>query len=154
MERYLKKIRALTSLGQRLSELSTCKRLQVGAIIFPVDCTAIYAIGYNGPSSGLPNDSCDELAVGNCGCVHAEANAVVKFNDALAKPSILYSTRLPCWRCAALILNCTNIIGVIWEEIYRDDAGHKLLLVGKLNVVKQEDLEKCSAIVEGWRNAC
>ena len=153
MERYLKKIRALTSIGQSLAELSTCKRLRVGAIIFPVDCSAIYAIGYNGPSRGLPNDSCTN-EIGDCGCVHAEANAVVKFNNDLAKPSILYSTFLPCKECAALILNCTNIVGVVWDELYRDDAGHKLLLSGGLNVVKREDLEICPTIVECWRMTC
>ena len=137
MERYLKKIRALTSVGQQLAELSTCKRLQVGAIIFPVDCSAIYAIGYNGPSRGLPNDSCTGKE-NACGCVHAEANAVVKFNNDISKPSILYSTRLPCARCAALILNCTNIIGVVWDESYRDNEGHKLLLNGGINVVKRK----------------
>lgn len=153
MERYIKKIRALTSLGARLAELSTCKRLQVGAIIFPVDCSAIYSIGYNGPSRGLSNDSCTGKE-NECGCVHAEANAVVKFNNDLAKPSILYSTRLPCLRCAALILNCTSIIGVIWEKTYRDDAGYNLLTAGGLSVVKNENLEFSPTIVECWRNAC
>ena len=154
MERYLRKIRALCSLGEPLAKLSTCKRLQVGAIIFPVDCSAVYAIGYNGPSRGLPNDSCDEEAVGHCGCVHAEANAVVKFNNDAAKPSLLYSTHLPCLACSAMILNCTNVVGVVWGELYRDDAGHKLLLTGNLNVVKLEDLEICPTIVECWRMTC
>lgn len=154
MERYLRKIRALCSLGKPLSELSTCKRLQVGAIIFPVDCSAVYAIGYNGPSRGLLNDSCDEEAVGHCGCVHAEANAVVKFNNDVAKPSLLYSTHLPCLACSAMILNCTNIVGVVWKEIYRDDAGYKLLLTGGLNVLKLEAMDAAPVMVECWRNAC
>lgn len=153
MERYLKKIRALVSIGRELAELSTCKRLQVGAIIFPVDCSAVYAIGYNGPSRGLPNDSCTGEE-GDCGCVHAEANAVTKFNNDLAKPSILYTTKLPCKTCAALILNCTNIIGVIWEEVYRDDAGYRLLLAGGLNVLKLKGLENAPAITACWKESC
>lgn len=153
MERYVKKIRALCSVGERLAELSTCKRLRIGAIIFPVDCSAIYSIGYNGPSRGLPNDSCTG-ETGHCGCVHAEANAVVKFNNDVAKPSILYSTRLPCERCAALVLNCTNIVGVIWKELYRDDSGHKLLLTGGLNVVKLDNIENCPVILKCWKESC
>lgn len=140
-------------MGDELSKLSTCKRLQVGAIVFPVDCSAIYSIGYNGPSKGLPNDSCTGKE-GDCGCVHAETNAALKFNNDVSKPSILFSTRLPCPRCAALILNCSNIIGVIWKDIYRDDAGFKLLTDGGLNIVKLESLEKCLAIVECWRMTC
>jgi len=153
MDRYLKKIRALTSIGDELAKLSACKRLQVGAIIFPVDCSAIYSIGYNGPSKGLSNDLCTGEE-GDCGCVHAEANAVVKFNNDLAKPSILYTTKLPCKSCAALILNCTNIIGVIWKETYRDDAGYTLLLAGGLNVLKLEKLENAPNITTYWKESC
>ncbi len=153
MKRYLRKIKTLVSLGPKLAELSTCKRLRVGAIIFPVDCSAIYAIGYNGPSKGLSNDSCVDKE-GGCGCVHAETNAVIKFNNDLTKPSILYSTVLPCVRCAALILNCANIVGVIWEEMYRDDAGYKLMTKARLPVIRNNDLESSLAAVECWRKLC
>ena len=141
------------NLGTRLVKLSTCKRLQVGAMIFPVDCSAVYAIGYNGPSKGLSNDECTGEE-GECGCVHAEANAVVKFNNDLAKPSLLYSTRLPCGRCAALILNCTNIVGIIWEEMYRDDVGYQLMMKAGLNCVKNSDLENRPHIVKHWKSLC
>jgi len=38
-----------------ISRRSTCKRLQVGAVITTTDFRKVLAIGYNGNASGLPN---------------------------------------------------------------------------------------------------
>ena len=152
MDRYIKKLKTFIKIGKALESLSTCKRLQVGCIIFPVDCSAIYSIGYNGPSKLRNNDSCTSEQ-GNCGCVHAEINALVKFNNDFVKSSLLYTTKSPCIDCARLILNCTSIKGVIWSEEYRSLEGvHQLKDVG-LDVINEFDLniDKSLIALRRWK---
>lgn len=154
MERYLRKLRTFIQMGKSLAPLSTCKRLQVGVVIFPVDCSAIYAVGYNGPSRGLPNDTCTD-ETGHCGCAHAEGNALVKFNDNVAKPSIMYSTQSPCLYCAALILNCKNVVGLIWTETFRDNSGLQLILKStNIRPVQECYLKDFIATLKYWKSLC
>lgn len=128
-ERYAKKVRAFCDFGYRLGqELSCCKRASCGAIIFPTDCSTVTSVGYNGPASGLLNDSCGGLeAKGRCGCAHAEANAIAKASWRLGEPCILYTTMSPCAYCAPLILNVPNVVGVIFDKPYRDQAPCRLI---------------------------
>ena len=153
MERYKTKIQTFIMMGKLLVSLSTCKRLQVAAIIFPTDCSSVYAIGYNGPSRGLPNDSCRNVE-GRCGCVHAEANAIAKFNNDITKPSLLYSTYMPCLACAGLILNCTSIKGVIWSGEYRDSTGIDLIISTDMKVVAECGLSIANKQLEYWKSLC
>ena len=153
MDRYVEKIKTFIMMGKLLVSLSTCKRLQVAAIIFPVDCSALYAIGYNGPSRGLPNDSCRNIE-GRCGCAHAEANAIAKFNNDIAKPSLLYSTHTPCLFCASLILNCTNIKGVLWSGEYRDAEGIDLIISTGMDVVAERGLNLADRQLKCWKESC
>jgi len=113
-----------TEFAERLASLSTCKRNQVGCVIIPTDFSAIFAIGYNGPPSGEPNDACID-SPGNCGCIHAEANAIAKLGA--ATNAMLISTVCPCWQCAGLIINCKKISRVMFIHPYRDNAGEVLL---------------------------
>ena len=152
MERYIRKIQALCSIGDELANLSTCKRLQVGAIIFPCDCSSIYSIGYNGPPCGISNAACTEKE-GDCGCVHAETNAVIKFHHYNAKPSLLFSTRLPCPRCIGHILNCRSIVGVIWDKVYRDSKGLDLLKAASIAIAQFNELEGLPITLDCWKNA-
>lgn len=78
---------------------STCIRRKVGCIITNEDKTNILAMGYNGGIKNFAN-SCESSLPGQCGCVHAEANALIKANG-----PILYCTTLPCYNCAKLIVN-------------------------------------------------
>lgn len=153
MNRYTKKIKTFMMMGKLLASLSTCKRLQVAAIIFPTDCSSVYAIGYNGPSRGLLNDSCRNIE-GKCGCVHAEVNAIAKFNNDIAKPSLLYTTHTPCLPCAGLILNCTNIRGVIWSGKYRDTEGVDLIISTGMDVVAEHDLNFADRQLKCWKESC
>lgn len=68
------------------SRWSTCKRRQVGAVIFDPETFAILGIGYNDSARGEVNcgdggcSPCTEGSVKNnalCSCVHAELNAVL-----------------------------------------------------------------------------
>jgi len=141
MKRQEKKIKTLIDMGKHLIGLSTCGRLQVACIIFPTDCSAIYAIGYNGPPRGLPNDNCKFDNVAACGCAHAEVNAIAKFNNDLAKPSILWTSRKPCHHCASVMLNCGKIIGVVWSEDYRDGFGEDLIKQAGVCIVHESYIQ-------------
>jgi deoxycytidylate deaminase len=122
--RHLEKLEVFTSLAERLATLSTCKRYSVGCVIVPEDLTSVYAIGYNGPPSGEPNDSCLGVT-GGCGCLHAEANAMTKLGQ--VRDALLICTVAPCWQCAGLILNSKKIGRVKYVHEYRDASGLNLL---------------------------
>lgn len=107
-----------------LAQLSTCKRAKVGCVVVPDDLSMVYSIGYNGPPAGEPNDSCTGEQ-GRCGCVHAEANAVVKLGP--VTEAVLVCTTAPCLACAGLIVNCRKIHCVVYGLAYRDESGLELL---------------------------
>jgi len=91
------------TMAHLLSYRSTCDRLKVGAIITSFDLEQVYAIGYNGNASELDN-SCDSSRPGNCGCIHAEENAMIKCSIK-DKNKILFVTDSPCLKCVKLIIN-------------------------------------------------
>jgi dCMP deaminase len=101
-----------------ISKRSTCKRLQVGAVVTTTDFRKVLAIGYNGNASGLPN-ACDSDEPGNCGCLHAEENAVINCDSPRYVEKIFFSTHLPCVMCAKRIINLGNVRKVIFSEVYR-----------------------------------
>lgn len=104
-----------------LASLSTCKRKSAGAIVFPSDFSAVYAIGYNGPPRGLPNESCTATE-GDCGCIHAEANAMIKMPSYVVDCTML-CTMSPCVQCAGLIINSQQISRVLYLHEYRKLHG-------------------------------
>ena len=118
-----------------LSRRSTCRRLNVGCVVVTRDNSRVLSVGYNGSYHGGPND-CDSDEPGNCGCIHAEANSLVKldYNDPSSK--LLYTTWSPCVPCAKLIVNA-GIAEVVYLNEYRKLDGVELLrnagvLIGKL----------------------
>ena len=119
------KDQAFLKIALTISELSTCERSQVGAIVVTEDNSQIVGIGYNGNYAGGPN-VCDSWEPGNCGCVHAEQNALLKFSSVLYKDAKMYVTLSPCKMCAKLIINA-GIKQVYYGEKYRDNQPIKLL---------------------------
>lgn len=126
------KLSAFYSFAASLAGLSTCKRLQVGCLIVPMDLTEVMAIGYNGPPTGISNDACRKQA-GSCGCIHAEANSLVKLRTN-ETGLVALLTHSPCEHCAGLLLNSRRISNVAYAVEYRDLAGVKLLLDGGISV--------------------
>jgi len=124
-ERYRSKLQVFCRLAADLASLSRCSRRRVGAVVVPADLSSVLAIGYNGPPAGEPNDSC-RGGEGACGCVHAEANALVKLSSERSN-LIVVTTLSPCEHCAGLILNCGKISDVLYGEEYRDTRGLDLL---------------------------
>lgn len=148
MQRYMRKIEKMITFCCDLSGLSTCQRYPTAAIVFPFDCTSIYAIGYNGPPVGTPNDSCVN-ATGDCGCVHAEANALLKLTG--RSPAILFCTVSPCVLCAGLIINSQRIDYVIYDKEYRNSRGVRRLLAAKIHIDLIKDINY-DRLLE-WRKA-
>lgn len=121
-------------LAQSLSERSTCLRgTKVGCVIVSTDHRQVYAIGYNGNATGLANH-CDRTgveAVGNCGCLHAEENAVISCDVPRATPKVVFCTHLPCVACAKRLIQLGGVKEVVYETEYRKlDAKELLISVG------------------------
>ena len=105
-----------------LSRRSTCERLQVGTVITNPAMTQVMGIGYNGNAKRLPN-RCDSTVPGLCGCIHSEANALIK-----APPGnkMVFASTSPCLMCAKLMINA-DVIALFYGRVYRDDSGLELL---------------------------
>jgi dCMP deaminase len=109
-----------------LAKRSTCHRLQVGAVVVSSDYTHVFGIGYNGNATGLPN-RCDGDTPGQCGCLHAEENALSKTNNGKEINKYLFTTHRPCSYCAKRIINKGGIEKVFYSLKYRSEVGVNLL---------------------------
>lgn len=136
MERYKRKIEKMIAFCRSLSNLSTCRRHPTAAIVFPFDCTAVYAIGYNGPPVGIANNSCSGQ-LGDCGCIHAEANTLLKLTESSA---VMFCMMSPCMQCAGLIINSQRIDYVIYDMKYRDLRGIQRLNSANILVNQMKDV--------------
>jgi dCMP deaminase len=131
--------------AESFSELSSAKRLQVGAIVVKDD--RIISIGYNGMPSGWDNE-CEELVhriaeepiwKTKPEVLHAETNAIAK----LAKSSesgnnaSIFVTHAPCLDCAKLIYQ-SGINSVYYRNAYRNEDGVKFLHKAGIRVSKIE----------------
>jgi len=113
------------SLAMMLAERSTCARLHVGCVVVSGDNQRVLSIGYNGSWRGGPN-GCDSTEPGNCGCLHAEDNSLIKLNYNDAAEKKLYTTIMPCSYCAKRIINA-GIQEVIYLHEYRKTEGIEIL---------------------------
>ncbi|MBF0359747.1 MAG: hypothetical protein HQK49_01995 [Oligoflexia bacterium] len=113
-------------LAFNLAKRSTCKRLNVGAVVVSDDYSRVYGIGYNGNAKGMAN-TCDSDEPGNCGCLHAEDNALLKTNGGAEVPKIMFITHAPCVYCAKRIINKGGIKRVFYAETYRSERGLEIL---------------------------
>lgn len=103
---------------------STCARLQVGCIVANFELTRILSLGYNGMEAGGKNE-CDSHEPGQCGCIHAEVNALIKCTEPGDK--VVFVTTSPCLTCARLMVNA-GVLWVYYHTAYRDTRGVELLL--------------------------
>lgn len=134
-------IDAYMDTAKRFAQLSTAKRLQVGAIIVKDD--RIISIGYNGMPSGWTNDCEYIIAMHNDyhngvkepilktkpECIHAEANAIAKLAKSTesGNNSDMFLTHAPCIDCAKQIYTA-GIKKVYFNQHYRDTAGIDFLI--------------------------
>ena len=119
-------------MAEELAKRSTCLRLQVGTVITTPDLTQVLGIGYNGNARGLPN-RCDSTEPGRCGCIHSEANALLKAGAALPGKT-MFVTVSPCRMCAKMIVNA-NVARVFYRTAYRDASGLDILAAAGIETV-------------------
>jgi dCMP deaminase len=116
-----------------LASRSTCSRLKVGCVVVSSDYSRVHGIGYNGNAAGFSN-SCDSLVPGNCGCLHAEDNAMLKTNGGPEMLKIVFVTHQPCSYCAKRIINKGGIKKVYYALPYRKKDGLEILNAGGIDV--------------------
>lgn len=120
--------------AETYAQLSSAKRLQVGAVIVKND--TVIGIGYNGMPSGWTNE-CEEVELYEDGgqklttkieVIHAESNALCKVTKSTnsSQDADMFVTHAPCIDCAKLIYQ-SGIRKVFYRNIYRNDNGIKFL---------------------------
>lgn len=126
---------AYMDMAERFAQLSSAKRLQVGAIV--VRDNRVISIGYNGMPAGWTNDCEDENNVTKPEVIHAEANAITKLarDGERGLGADLFCTHAPCIHCAKLIYGA-GIKKVFYRETYRDTLGVDFLETAGIEVKK------------------
>jgi dCMP deaminase len=136
-------IDAYMDTAERFAQLSSAKRLHVGAIVVKDD--RIISIGYNGMPSGWDNN-CEDVIQYSDDTVtlkskpevlHAETNAIAKLakSNESGLGATMFITHAPCLDCAKLIFQ-SGIGSVLYRNSYRDTAGIDFLEKCKINVNK------------------
>jgi len=135
-------VEAFMDTAERFAQLSSAKRLQVGAVV--VKDNRIISIGYNGMPSGWTNE-CENVIqhsddtvslVTKEEVIHAEANSIIKLarDGERGDGASLFCTHAPCIHCAKLI-HGAGISKIYYRDTYRDSIG-------------LEFLEKCNIEIE------
>ena len=130
-------IDAYMDVAERFGQLSTARRLNVGAIILKDN--RIIIIGYNGMPSGWDNNCEIELDEGKLKSkpevLHAESNAIAKLarSNESGENSTLFLTHSPCLECSKLIYQ-SGITTVYYKHEYRSQDGVEFLKKSKINV--------------------
>lgn len=141
---------AFMDTASRFAQLSSAKRLQVGAVV--VKDNRIISIGYNGMPSGWDN-ICEyetvEMYSGHEGSIHqtvlktkdevihAEANAISKLAKSgdSGNGSTMFCTHAPCIHCAKIIYGA-GVSKFYYKNSYRDDDGINFLTKCNIEVEK------------------
>ena len=138
-ERKAQKVGNFLVVAELQATLATCKRGRTAALIFPSDFSRICSFGYNGQPSGDYSECSGNE--GDCGCIHAETNALTKLRTEQSG-LILLTLLSPCWYCAGSIRNSAQIGVVIYDKRYRDTRGIDLLEDGGIEVWSMAKLMK------------
>lgn len=134
--------------AETYAELSSAKRLHVGAIIVKDD--RIISIGYNGMPAGWDNN-CEDVVIPTLSylqgdgptlktkpeVLHAETNAIAKLAKSTesGNGATLFVTHAPCLDCAKLVYQ-SGINSVFYRNSYRDEKGIQFLQKAGVNVEK------------------
>jgi dCMP deaminase len=137
---------AYMDVAERFAELSSARRLHVGAIVVKDD--RIISIGYNGMPSGWDNN-CEIETTSNNGNViqielksklevlHAETNAIAKLAKSTESGTnaTMFITHSPCLDCAKLIFQ-SGISSVFYRDSYRSEDGIQFLTKSGVTVTQ------------------
>ena len=115
-------IDAYMDVAERFAQLSSAKRLHVGAVV--VKDHRIISIGYNGTPAGWDNVCEDDSFRTKPEVIHAEANAISKLarDGESGNGSTVFCTHAPCIECAKLIYGA-GVSKVYYRDVYRDTLG-------------------------------
>jgi dCMP deaminase len=138
-----KLIDAYIDVAERFAQLSSARRLHVGAIVVKDD--RIISIGYNGMPAGWDND-CEHEIFQQDGTtslktrpevLHAEMNALMKLakSNESGNGAIIFITHAPCMDCAKGIYQA-GINEVYYKHNYRSSEGLDFLNKCNLKVTK------------------
>lgn len=128
--------------AERFAQLSSAKRLNVGAIVVKDD--RIISIGYNGMPTGWDNCCEHEVMEDNIiyikskpEVLHAEANAITKLakSNESGDGASIFVTHSPCIECAKLIYQ-SGIATVYYKNNYRDTSGLDFLTKSGIAIIK------------------
>lgn len=135
--------KAYMDVAERFAQLSSAKRLNVGAIV--VKDNRIISIGYNGMPAGWDNECEVEVyhalkgkeLITKAEVIHAEANAIAKLagSNESGKEAEMFVTHAPCIECAKQIYAC-GIMKVYYKNDYKDSRGIDFLKQCDLGVEK------------------
>lgn len=140
-------IDAFMDTAERFAQLSSAKRLKVGAVV--VQDNRIISIGYNGTPAGWTNE-CEEWVKVNDPLedadmilktkdevIHAEANAISKLarDGERGYGADLFCTHAPCIQCAKLIYGA-GIKKVYYRASYKNTDGADFLQKCGIDVEK------------------
>jgi dCMP deaminase len=138
-------INAYMDVAERFAELSSARRLHVGAIVVKDD--RIISIGYNGMPSGWDNDCEDVIQHSDDTTslktkpevLHAETNAIAKLAKSTESGAnaTMFITHSPCLDCAKLIYQ-SGITSVIFRDAYRSEDGIQFLKKSGVTVAQIE----------------
>lgn len=131
-------IQLYSDIAARVAQLSSARRLQVGAIIVRDD--RIISLGYNGMPANWDNNCETEQADGSLKTrpevLHAESNCLSKVarSTESALGADLFVTHSPCLECAKLIYQ-SGIHRVYYGTQYRTDDGVRFLKQSSIQVI-------------------
>ena len=136
-------IDAFMDTAERFAQLSSAKRLQVGAVV--VKDNRIISIGYNGMPAGWTNE-CEEVVYRIAEepitktkdeVIHAEANAIAKLarDGESGLGTDVFCTHAPCIQCAKIMYGA-GVKTVYYRHTYRDDKGLDFLTKCNVEVKK------------------
>jgi len=101
---------------------------QVGAVLVDSD-RSIISTGYNGFARGVDDlpERYAEKAIKYELVVHAEVNAILSSHGRSLSNATLYSTLMPCSRCAGLIINAgIKRVVTVQEAGTHDNSAHHM----------------------------
>lgn len=139
-----KYVDAYMKTAEVFAELSSARRLHVGAII--VKDNRIVSIGYNGMPSGWDNNCEEVIEQHEDGgqvlktrpeVLHAETNAIAKLarSTESGEGATMFITHAPCLDCAKLVYQ-SGINSIYYRNSYRDETGIKFLEKAGVEVKK------------------
>ena len=139
---------AFMDVAKRFAELSTARRLKVGAIVVKDD--RVISIGYNGMPSGWDNncenhigfDKGEPVYKTKPEVLHAETNAIAKLarSNESGLGADMFITHAPCMDCAKLIFQ-SGINRVVYGQAYRNTDGLDFLKASGVNILHLPDEE-------------